>query len=238
MQAGIYLITCVASGRVYVGQTDNITRRFNQHRALLRGNRHFNDFLQAAWNAHGEDAFCFELVEQVPAEVLDQKETDWFNTFPRTRLFNVNEPGRGGRRGHTLSDATKRRISEANRGRILSDVTRRKMSAARIGNTFSKGVTFDDARRAQHSASIKAWWAQRHPGPRTRNPFPKPRQHPHDAKTRQVLCTVIFPSGERRHIVGLQAFCKEHGLNQGNMSSVISGRLKHTKGFKCLPGHV
>jgi hypothetical protein len=60
---GIYRIT--GPGRVYVGSSDNIPRRWKTHRAQLRGNRHHNYRLQAAWNEHGEAAFSWEVVQVV-----------------------------------------------------------------------------------------------------------------------------------------------------------------------------
>lgn len=44
------------------------------------------------------------------------------------------------------------------------------------------------------------------------------------------------PSGEKFNTDNLSRFCKEHGLNQGNMCSLNSGRLKYYKGWKIKQG--
>jgi group I intron endonuclease len=59
-QSGVYTITCVPTGKVYVGSAARMFRdRFKSHRHLLRGGRHHSNHLQRAWNKHGEDAFAF-----------------------------------------------------------------------------------------------------------------------------------------------------------------------------------
>lgn len=60
---GVYLIT--DPDRVYVDSSDDIPRRWKTHRSLLRGGRHHNYRLQAAWDEHGEAAFTFEAIEPV-----------------------------------------------------------------------------------------------------------------------------------------------------------------------------
>jgi group I intron endonuclease len=62
---GIYHITCLPTGCAYVGSSDVIRRRWQKHRTLLRGNRHHNYLLQAAWNEHGETAFTFTMTEVI-----------------------------------------------------------------------------------------------------------------------------------------------------------------------------
>lgn len=42
------------------------------------------------------------------------------------------------------------------------------------------------------------------------------------------------PEGKQINIVNLRQFCKENGLNQGNMVKVSQGIIKQNKGWKCL----
>ena len=65
---GVYRIT--GPGRVYIGSSDDIPRRWKSHRSQLRGGRHHNYGLQAAWNEHGEAAFAFAVIEEV-ADLAD-----------------------------------------------------------------------------------------------------------------------------------------------------------------------
>jgi group I intron endonuclease len=42
---------------------------------------------------------------------------------------------------------------------------------------------------------------------------------------------IFYPSGDTEVITGLNYFCDKHGLNQGGMNSVLSGRYFHNKGY-------
>lgn len=44
---------------------------------------------------------------------------------------------------------------------------------------------------------------------------------------------VIMPSGDIEIINGLRDFCRKNGLRPESMHSVVSGRIKHHKGYRC-----
>lgn len=82
--SGIYAITHTASGRRYIGKSVNITRRWQLHRWYLRNNRHHCGWLQNAWNKYGQDAFLFEIVEDVTDfSQLAERECFWIANTPR-----------------------------------------------------------------------------------------------------------------------------------------------------------
>lgn len=68
MAQGIYGIRCLANGRVYVGQSQNMESRWSGHRRELRQGTHYNDHLQNAWNKYGADNFAFFICEEVSKE--------------------------------------------------------------------------------------------------------------------------------------------------------------------------
>jgi hypothetical protein len=68
VQAGIYAVRCAHTGATWVGGTPDLSTRQNGVWFSLRMGGFRHPSLQAAWNAHGEDAFTFEVVE-----VLDDK---------------------------------------------------------------------------------------------------------------------------------------------------------------------
>lgn len=62
MAAGVYAIVHRPSGRVYIGATRDMGRRWTRHRNRLRACAHANPSLQAAWDEDGERAFeCVHL---------------------------------------------------------------------------------------------------------------------------------------------------------------------------------
>lgn len=62
LDAGIYEIVHVASGRRYIGSSRNVRYRLQRHRCDLRGGRARSRYLQNVWNKYGEDAFAFRQV--------------------------------------------------------------------------------------------------------------------------------------------------------------------------------
>jgi hypothetical protein len=63
--AGVYALRCAATGEVWVGTSKNIGQQKNSIWFSLRSGGHPNRKLQAAWAAHGADAFSFEVLEEV-----------------------------------------------------------------------------------------------------------------------------------------------------------------------------
>jgi hypothetical protein len=68
VQAGIYAVRCATTGEVWIGGTPDLSTRQNGVWFALRMGGHTSPNLQQAWNAYGEAAFGFEVLE-----VLDDK---------------------------------------------------------------------------------------------------------------------------------------------------------------------
>lgn len=63
IQFGIYSITNLYTGEIYIGQTiRDFTIRWRNHRRELNNNEHINKHLQNSWNKYGEEAFEFKIV--------------------------------------------------------------------------------------------------------------------------------------------------------------------------------
>jgi hypothetical protein len=77
MKSGIYSITNLKNGKVYIGYAKNIRIRWNHHRSALRLGKHPNKHLQDSWNRHGESSFEFKVVELCTEELLCRREDDW-----------------------------------------------------------------------------------------------------------------------------------------------------------------
>ena len=131
-EAVVYVIEHVASGKKYVGSTNNWKRRLSEHRTTLRGGRHCNKHLQAAWAKHGEAAFVFAVVEHLPSlDGVVGREQHWIDTLKAAEGgFNMC-PAAGTTRGMACSPEKKARISAANTGRVYSEASRALIREAR-----------------------------------------------------------------------------------------------------------
>lgn len=87
---GIYAIRHAKTGRVYIGKSNGVNARWRQHRHDLDRGRHINAGLQADWAKYGPDAFTFEVLEEVGAEVdLRDAEQRHFAAAPPDRRYNI-----------------------------------------------------------------------------------------------------------------------------------------------------
>jgi len=80
MTTGIYVITNKINGKIYIGSSVNINRRWIEHLHKLRKGNHYNDKLQAGFTKYGEENFEFKLLEKVENRedlfVVEQKWLD------------------------------------------------------------------------------------------------------------------------------------------------------------------
>ena len=63
---GIFVVRCVPTSQAWVDLTMNLGAAKNGLWFAMRIGSHRNAEMQAAWNAHGEEAFTFEVLETLP----------------------------------------------------------------------------------------------------------------------------------------------------------------------------
>ena len=72
VRAGVYAIRCAPTGGVWVGGAPDVSTRQNGVWFSLRTGGHTCASLQAAWKAHGEGAFAFEVLEILDDKTLER----------------------------------------------------------------------------------------------------------------------------------------------------------------------
>jgi group I intron endonuclease len=136
--SGIYVILHKKSGKVYLGQAQDVKDRFRQHRYELNRNNHHNRHLQFAWNKDGSKAFKFQVLERCSLEQLNQREEHFLKLYMAKGLcYNFADNPTAPMRGRKHSEESKRKIGMAgkgkpahNKGKHHSEETRAKMREA------------------------------------------------------------------------------------------------------------
>lgn len=88
----IYKITNRLNGKIYIGQTTNPTRRFQEHRGKGYGQDN-EKILYKAFNKYGINNFSFEIIEEV--ENYNEREKYWIEFYDciTPKGYNMTEGG-------------------------------------------------------------------------------------------------------------------------------------------------
>ena len=113
---GIYKIENLVNGKIYIGKSVDIYRRWRKHKTLLNTKSHYNKHLQHAWDIFGEDNFQFSIIEQCVQDndVLSAKEIyyiEFYNSNNSDFGYNMTNGG-DGTFGLKLSEAQRKAASE------------------------------------------------------------------------------------------------------------------------------
>ncbi len=68
--AGIYSVTCMASGQVWVGESRNLAAQPNSFWFMLRLGSHRTPAVQAAYDTYGAGGLVYAELERLPEEDL------------------------------------------------------------------------------------------------------------------------------------------------------------------------
>lgn len=77
----IYKIVCKENNRIYIGQTKHYDVRKREHINDLKANRHSNVYLQEDFNKYGVSQFTFEIIEEVPNNIGNNREDYWMSYY-------------------------------------------------------------------------------------------------------------------------------------------------------------
>lgn len=116
--SGIYTIFNTLSNKIYIGQAQNIKRRWQDHKSHLRGGYHRNKNLQIEWNIYGELAFEFSVLEYCQIEHLNEREQYYIEIHMQAgNCYNIAKHPQLIMRGrkHSITTIEKMRISALQR---------------------------------------------------------------------------------------------------------------------------
>ena len=117
---GVYKIENLINGKIYIGKSINVGRRWYEHKTELNENRHINKHLQSAWNKYGEESFRFVLLEEnlTESQALEREEyyIKYYETTNGLYGYNLTDGGQSG----VLSKESCEKISRQKMGKYNS----------------------------------------------------------------------------------------------------------------------
>lgn len=100
---GIYKIVNLVNGKIYVGQSINIQKRWYQHKSDYNKEGGC-PILYAAIRKYGIENFSFEVIEECSLELLDEREKYWISQMNTLNPNGYNIALGGATRGNTIYD--------------------------------------------------------------------------------------------------------------------------------------
>lgn len=89
---GVFAMRCLAAGRVWVGPSRDLTVEENRLRFLLRSGAHRDKGLQTLYAEHGGDAFTFEVLDRLDADLSPLLVSDALKTRVAARAAELGAP--------------------------------------------------------------------------------------------------------------------------------------------------
>ena len=104
MSCGIYKITNQVNGKVYIGQSIDIEKRWEDHclKTFRQNSEEYNYPLYQSIRKYGLENFKFEILEECSSKELNQKEIEYialYESYPpdKGKGYNQTPGGQGGR---------------------------------------------------------------------------------------------------------------------------------------------
>ena len=161
----IYKIINTVNQKVYIGQTNDPSLRWSQHKSNAKYNRG-NQVITRALTKYGVNAFNFEVIvgclTQEDVDVLEDQIIHQYDSRNKEKGYNVDTGGNTTPRtpeiGAKISAALKEHyeINDGwNKGGTLTEEWKNKISTSHIGLPGTNtGKTFDDEWRNKISSSL------------------------------------------------------------------------------------
>lgn len=136
---GIYRCVNINDGKSYVGQTNSLSKRKQEHLALLKRGAHSNRQLQRAWDKHGEYNYDWYAVETCTEEELDELEVYYIDHYDAYRDGYNHTIGGHGVRGYKQTA----RSNEKRRQRMLGEKNPMYGRTGSLNPTYGKNHSGD-----------------------------------------------------------------------------------------------
>lgn len=171
----IYKITNLLSGKVYIGQTNDVNKRKYTHFYNARNND--QRYLYRAIRKYGKQNFIIETIEQCEDELSNDREQYWIEYYDSTNHDKGYNLTLGGYH-FQFSEETIKKMSDSHKGKKLSEEQKQKISNATKGENHPMWNKF-------HSEESKQKMSDSH-----KDKIPHNKNIPMSAEQKQKLSDI------------------------------------------------
>lgn len=132
--AAVYKLINLKNGKIYIGSTKNLHKRFAEYRAYGRPKMVCGRLIELAIKKHGLDSFDFEVLEKIgDLTALVEREQYWLDKLKPFGChgYNILENAES-RVGYKHTERTKEKLSNGLKGRTFSEEHRKNLSKANL----------------------------------------------------------------------------------------------------------
>lgn len=170
IKIGIYKITN-PKGKIYIGQSVDINRRWNEHKYSNKEEliKLYRSFKKYGWENH-----LFEIIEECSLELLNEREIYWglfYNTLDKNKGLNLRL---GGNRG-IWSEESKNKLSNSRKGFKFTKESKEKMKESALGrkNTYIQKEKLSISLKEYYKTNPGSFSGKKH-SEETKNKIKKP----------------------------------------------------------------
>lgn len=225
IKSGVYIITNVKNGKIYVGSSITISRRWHDHKKLLRANKHRNRHLQNAWNKDGEISFLFNIVEVCDTDNLMEREQWWLDQTLCTNDcvgYNIS-PSAENNRGAKRTDEYKQRRSQLSQ----------KVWEGFI-NPQGNGVIITNLKKfcLENNLNVACMMSLSYGRGRLRKHRGWTHINSNKSTRRKTSATFVDCSGIEMYVDNVSKWISENGYDRATVYRVIKGDRKSFNGWR------
>lgn len=232
MTIGIYSLYWEQQDLVYIGQSTEIETRKYTHLHNMRAGAHSNYKIQNAYNKYGDPEFI--ILSECTASALDASELYWqkeFNSLDSLDIVLAGSSRFGVNNGN--SKYTRIQILLAFRYASLVGYTSIEV-AKKLGVSV---CLIDDLRAGRAHTYLKDEFPYKYKimlsNSSNRNllGYHKSGNSASYAAITKKVPILISPTGEEHLVPNFREFGRQHKLDSTDISRVVSGKYKHTRGW-------
>ena len=222
MKTGIYALYWSEVDLVYIGASQDVEDRFNQHMRKFKKCTHYNKRMQEVFTEYGKPDFY--VLEYCTLKELSASEISWVNEFnaldPDVGL-NIAEPG--------LCGETPTKYSKLLLLSIFRELYLYNNTFKYISSKFSVPTSLPSHIFYGHN---HLWLRDRYPKQYAKMLCIDRKNNSIQHRVRTDTTKLTAPNGSIHLCTSIKPFASAHGLIPSNLSQLILGNRKTHKGWK------
>lgn len=226
--SGIYALYWWEQDLVYVGQSQNIPRRFREHKYKLSVGTHTNYKVAKAFSMYGmPDIVVLQLAQPTALNSLEIWWTNQFDSLNGINGLNIIEPGVVGFGSNSNnSKYSKLELLKVFRLLYSTDLTYGEISKlAHVPKSLICSIYLGESH---------LWLKYKYPTSYAKM-VRMPRRFDINYKLKyqgNKYVIVVSPDNAEHKVTNIREFCRVNGLKNTCMGEVIRGKRAHHKGWK------